>query len=60
MQVAKYTKQIKTTTEKESNKVLITKTIVLPNIPPTTKSNRTIVLLTHKLQTYAFSPTPRT
>jgi hypothetical protein len=28
---------------------IYTKNIALPNIPPTTKSNNTIVLLTHKL-----------
>jgi hypothetical protein len=49
MQVAKYTKEITTTNEKECYKVLFTKNIALPNIPPTTKSNKTIVLLTHKL-----------
>jgi len=49
MQVAKYTKQITTTNEKESYKVAFTKNVALRNIPPTTKSNKTIVLLTHKL-----------
>lgn len=49
MKVAKYIKQIATTNEKERYKVLFTKNIALPNIPPTTESNKTVVLLTHKL-----------
>lgn len=49
MQVAKYAKQIKRTNEKECCKVLFTKNIALPNILPTTKKIKSIVLLTHKL-----------
>ena len=49
MQVAKYTKQISTTNEKECYKVLFTKNISLPNIPPTTEKTKSIVLFTHKL-----------
>jgi hypothetical protein len=38
-QIAKYSKQITTTNEKECCKVLFTKNIALPNIPPTTKKS---------------------